>query len=142
MIVRQKFVPGSIFGYIGVILDGCPSSRPCCFGYVEDIGAPCSGRQGFGVCLLDGFALQSPFFGLLHVCERIDESAPDVCGSRAAIEVIEIAEEACVDILDVILGHCVIGIAVETVDGIEFDAAAGTDGRCRRNFFLDRALGG
>ena len=52
----------------------------------------------------------------------------DVCKSRVAIKVIEVAEETCIDILDVILNHCVIGIAVGTVDGIELDAAAGTDG--------------
>ena len=61
----------------------------------------------------------------------------DARESRIAIEVLEVAEEACIDVLDVILGHYVIGIAVGTVDGIELDAA-GTDGRCRRNFFLNR----
>ena len=44
--------------------------------------------------MLDGFALQSPFFGLLHVGERIDESALDARESRIAIEVLEVAEEA------------------------------------------------
>ena len=74
--------------------------------------------------MLDGFALQSPFFGLLHVGERIDEGALDVRESRIAIEVLEVTEESCIDVFDMILGHCVICIAVGTVDGIELGAAA------------------
>ena len=76
------------------------------------------GSQGFGSSLLRGFALLSSCFGFLLARDGIDSSAEKACGTRVAVEVVEVAEEARIIMLDgvAIFGRNVVSVAIRTVD--------------------------
>ena len=134
-VVSLQVFPGSIFGHLGIVQDGGSGFHPRSFRDVEDVGISGFGSQGFGISLLRGFALLSSCFSFLLARDGINSGAKEAYETRVAVEVIKVAEEARVIVLQeiAVFGSNVISVAIRAVDGCWFESGLvrGSDGRCR-----------